>query len=142
MFVFLQTIYCDFQKSVQRLCVGGAHDIPQSACQVYISSHFPSLVPFQMMKRVNILERNINSRHPEHSLVSKRRGGAICWFADESFRAETAARQIKCSRFLHQRDERALGILSLEQGMFEMSRSDTAVYSRQRDTRVIVKPAV
>lgn len=95
LFLLRTSIVCLFandllwlSKSVQNY-VWVVHNIPQLACQV--SSYFPSLVPFQVMKCVNILERNINSRHPEHSLLSM---GAICWAANESFRAKTTPRRL------------------------------------------------
>lgn len=60
------------------------HNILRSAFQV--SSDFPSLVLIQVMKRVNILERNINSGLPEHSLVSR---GAARRVDNESFSSST-----------------------------------------------------
>lgn len=125
---------------------GWVHNIPQLACQV--SSYFPSLVTFQMMKCVNILESNINSRRPEqHSLVSS---GAICCVANESFRAKAAPYRLNASAAWASyigKTKRAVcnynvNILSLaEEGMFEINHRDLShatVYSRQRNALVIV----
>lgn len=91
-----------------KLCVGGAEHPAVIACQV--SSYFPSLVPFQTMKCVNILEPNINL---EHILVSR---GAICSVGNESFGAQTAPHRLGLSSLSvpHQQDEHAPAITTAE----------------------------
>lgn len=123
-------------------------NITQSACQV--ASYFPSLVPFQMMKCVNILERNINCRHPERSLLSR---GAICWVANESFRAKTAprglnARAVRASYISKMNTQSAINHVktsALGRGMFGTKHRElnhTAVCGRQRHILAVVNSVV